>query len=371
MAQSVCYFTDSDALGGAEEAMLALIARVDRQRWSPSLVLTDTPARADLERRAVELGVPTRVIPSMPLGARGATRVGTFASELRRERPAIFHAHLSWPLAAKYALASAALARVPAIIATVQLFPDFAPGRSTRAQQRLLGRFVDRYIAVSAQIATRLRQAFGWPEPKVDVIRNGVDVSRFRVARNPELRRLLGGPESEPIIVCVARLHEQKGLDVLLEAAALVPRGRFVLVGDGPERPALERQAAALGVAERVSFLGVRHDVPELVAAADVFVLPSVYEGTSLALLEAMASGAPIVATHIGGTDELVRPNESALLVPPRDPRALADALRRLLGDPGLGQLLGRAARARAERDFSLAEAVSRVTGVYEEVLAA
>jgi glycosyltransferase involved in cell wall biosynthesis len=370
VARSVYYFTDSRELGGAEHALLFLIEALDRRVWRPTLLCHDVPAIAPLAERAKELGAEVRVVPELPLGLVGARRVPALVRELRRLRPSVFHAHLSWPLAAKYALLAAVLARVPAVVATVHLVPRFRLDRSNYLQERLLARGVDRYIAVSSEIKRQLVETFRWPPGKIEVVHNAVRSERFRAAADGELRRRLAGGVGRATVLTVARLDVQKGLDVLLQAAARVPEARFVVAGEGSERGRLETQARELGLGERLVFLGRRNDVPQLLAASDVFVLPSLYEGTSLAVLEAMAAGKPLVSSRIGGTDELVVDGESGLLVSAGDPGALAAAIRRLLADSALRARIGAAARERAETVFSAPAAVARVVGVYEDVLA-
>jgi len=369
VARSVYYFTDSRELGGAEEALLFLIEGLDRS-WQPTLLYHDLPAVAPLAQRARELGADARAIPEMPLGLVGARRVPGLVRELRRTSPSVFHAHLSWPLAAKYGLVAAVLARVPAVVATVHLFPQFRLDRSNYVQERLLAREVDRYIAVSKAIARQLEDTFHWPPEKIEVVHNAIRSDRFRVAADLRFRQQLAGGVNRPIVLTVARLHAQKGLDVLLQAASHVPDAQFVVAGDGPLRGRLRSQADELGLEDRLAFLGQREDIPRLLAASDVFVLPSLYEGTSLAVLEAMAAGRPVVSSRIGGTDELVVDGESGVLVPAGDADALAAAIRRLLADPALRARIGTAARQRAESLFCAAPTVARVTGVYEEVLA-
>jgi glycosyltransferase involved in cell wall biosynthesis len=149
-----------------------------------------------------------------------------------------------------------------------------------------------------------------------------------------------------------------------------VPEATFVLAGDGPLRPRLEELARSLGLAERVLFLGHRDDVPALLASCDLFVLPSLYEGLPLSLLEAMASGRPAIATDVPGSNEVVHHAESGLLVPRADPLALADAIRRLLADPAAAERLARAGRARVDRDFSVERMVRGVEAVYDQLLA-
>jgi glycosyltransferase involved in cell wall biosynthesis len=369
MARSVYHFTDSQELGGAEHALLLLIENSDRRLWRSTLLYNPSAAVAPLVESARQLGAEVLPIPAMPLGLGGASRVAGLARVLRRARPSVFHAHLSWPLAAKYPLLAAVLARVPAVVATVQLYPEFRIDRSNYLQERALAIGVDRYIAVSRDIARLLTERLAWPRHKIDVIHNGVPVDRFQRPPDPELRDRLTGGADRPIILTAARLAPQKGLDVLLRAAVHVPGGQFVFAGEGPERPRLEAQAEKLGLDDRVLFLGRRSDVPELLAASDVFVLPSLFEGSSLAVLEAMAAGKPVVSSAIGGTDELVVDGESGLLVPPGDVGALALALNKVLSEAELRARLGARARDRVQTCFSASTAAARTTRVYEDLL--
>jgi glycosyltransferase involved in cell wall biosynthesis len=369
MARSVYHFTDSRELGGAEQALLLLIEWSDGRLWRPSLLYNPSAAVEPLAESARELGAEVLPVRPMPPGLVGARRVLELARLLRKAKPDVFHAHLSWPLAAKYPLLAAVLARVPAVVATVQVYPEFRIERSTYLQHRALALGVDRYIAVSENIAGLLGGKLGWPRHKIEVIYNGVSVDRFERPPDPELRRALSGGSDRRIFLTAARLAPQKGLDVLLRAAVHVPDAQFVVAGDGPERPRLEAEAEQLGILDRFRFLGLRDDVPELLAASDVFVLPSLFEGSSLAVLEAMAAGKPVVTSAIGGTDELVDDGESGLLVPPGDAGALALALNRVLAQPELRAKLGATARDRARDSFSAAASAAEVTRVYDDLL--
>jgi glycosyltransferase involved in cell wall biosynthesis len=368
VARSIFFYTDSRELGGAENAMLMLLATLDRSRWQPTLLLDAGGDAAPLEERAAAIDVPTRRVPALPLGLAGAHHALGLARWLRHERPALFHAHLSWPLAAKWGLVAAVLARVPSV-ATVQLIPEMELERSSELQLRLLSRGVGRYIAVSGAIAHELAERFGWPADKIEVVYNAVDLARFELSAPAGLREELGGREGVPLILTPARLDEQKGHDVLFQAAAEVPEARFVLAGEGPLRGQLEAEVAQLGLTERVLFLGRREDVPQLLASCDVFALPSLYEGSSLAVLEAMAARRAVVSSAIGGTAELIADGEDGLLVPPGDAPALATALRRLLADASLRADFAGKARARAEAEFSREPMGRRVEGIYEELL--
>jgi glycosyltransferase involved in cell wall biosynthesis len=171
----------------------------------------------------------------------------------------------------------------------------------------------------------------------------------------------------------VANFKAAKDHPTLLAAAARVrervPEVRFVLIGRGPLEPATRRLAAELGLVGTVVFTGFRTDAHRLLAALDVFALSSTYEGLPIALIEAMALGRPAVVTRVGGVPEVLGDGAQGLLVPPRDPAALADGLLRLLGDPGLRDRMGAAARARAA-DFDIRKAVRRMEQVYAGLLA-
>ena len=369
MARSVYYFTDSRQSGGAEAALLLLIANLDRREWRPTLLYNPSPSLAPVADAARELGATVRAVPALSPRLDGARKLTGFVRELKRERPAVFHAHLSWPLAARFPLAAAVVARVPAVVATFHLFPPTPLRRTTLLQGRMLAARMGRAIAVSQAIATSLDAVLGWAPQKIEVIRNGIDIERFQQRPDPELRRALTEGSDDVLFVTTARLDPQKGLEVLLRAAQAVDGAKFVIAGTGPERARLESQAEALGVSDRVQFLGHRDDVPALLAASDAFVLPSLFEGTPLALLEAMAAGKPVVSSAISGTEELVNDGETGLLVRAGDPGALADALRRIVAEPELRGRLGEAARRRAETEHSAVSSTGRVATVYDELL--
>ncbi len=366
--RSLFLFTDATAVGGAEAALLLLLEHLDRDRWRPTLLYHPAEAVEQLERRAAAAGAELLPVPPLPLGLRGLQRVPALARLLRRERPDVFHAHLSWQLACKFPLAAAELARVPAVVATVQLYVDAPLTPSSRVQLRAIARGVGRYLAVSDKIAGALRRDLRLAAGKVEVIHNAVDVSRFSGPPDRELRRTLTGSDRTPLVFTAARLHEQKGLDVLIEVVPGVPEAHFVIAGDGTERGRLEQLAADLGVAERVTFLGSRSDIPALLRASDLFVLPSRYEGFPLALLEAMAAEVPVVATRIGGVDELVVDGENGELVEAGDSVALGSAIARLLADADRRKQFAARGRELVERHTAEATA-ARVSRVYDALL--
>jgi len=236
---------------------------------------------------------------------------------------------------------------------------------------RQVVRFADRIVSVSKELARRTVPPRYYR--KVRIIPNAVDKRAYDI--NPFIvaswkRRL--NLSSRPVIVCVGRLSPEKGHKVLLEAAhSLVLTGQefqLLLVGDGPERAALERLRDRLALKDRVMFLGQRKDMDMVYAAADILVLPSFKEGVPNVVLEAMANGVAIVATRVGGVPEMVRDGKEALLVPPNDAHALRFALERMLRSPERMREFGRAGKRALFPRFSVTRRVERVEHVYREL---
>jgi glycosyltransferase involved in cell wall biosynthesis len=205
------------------------------------------------------------------------------------------------------------------------------------------------------------------------VIPNGISLEDVPPADPAEARAILGLSADTLVMGTVGRLQPVKGTRYLLEAftqlAAVHEDVVLLLVGDGPERASLQVLAQQLGIAKSVRFLGDRQDVSRCLHTMDVFVLPSIWEGMPNAALEAMAVGLPVVATAAGGTPEVVVDGVTGLLVPPRDPDALARAVARLLRDSDLRRTMGQAGRVRAKQRFSIEETVRRTEELYTTLL--
>jgi glycosyltransferase involved in cell wall biosynthesis len=209
---------------------------------------------------------------------------------------------------------------------------------------------------------------------KFVVVPNGIDLERFATEDGAGVHAELGLPPAAPLVGVVARLaEERKGIALFLQMAAAVAQVdadvHFVIIGDGPLRPGLEQRAAELGVAERVSFLGARADVPRLVAALQLFVLPSLYEAGPLTLLEAMALGKAVVTTPVGVAEDVVCDEGTGLIVPVGDADALAAAVLRLLSNDELRASMGKRAREEAWPAFSVDHMVDETIRVYQSML--
>jgi glycosyltransferase involved in cell wall biosynthesis len=351
--------------GGVEEVVVALLTRLDPARFRMALAAPPTLLDAlapDLRGVEVEtLGVAAEARP------REIARLGAF---MARVRPDVVNPHLFRSTAVAAPLAR--LLRVPAVVETYHGREAWreAGGRAAFLADRAVGRLLDRVIAVSAAARDFLVARKGYPADRVAVIPNGRDLSVFAPGRDRDaVRRELGVPGPAPLVGVVGRLEAQKGHADLLEAWPAVvrahPAARLLLVGDGSLRGPLAERARARAVGDSVVFAGYRADVPRLLDALDVVVLPSLHEGMPLTAIEGAAMARPVVATAVDGTPEVVEDGVTGLLVPPRDPPALAAALGALLGDPARARRMGEQARRRALEQFDVARQVERTAAVY------
>ena len=256
------------------------------------------------------------------------------------------------------ALPLAWLAGVPARIAThhgiIENFPAWIEKLHTWLVNAGIASVL---VSVSGKTLEQAIHAGIRPECNT-VIPNGILPVIIRSADRSEIRREIGLENGGPMLLSVGRLVYQKGHEYLVHAMPQVlrryPRAKAVICGEGALRPDLERQIGELGLQSSVKLLGNRNDVGPFLASADLFVLPSRWEGLPVALLEAMGAGLPVVATRVEGVDEVVEDERQGLLVPPEDSDALASALLQLIGDPQLRSRMGEAARRRIQAHYTL-----------------
>jgi glycosyltransferase involved in cell wall biosynthesis len=273
--------------------------------------------------------------------------------------------------------------RVPVIVETPHVRESWRKGcfKSRFFVDRLAGRFVDHYVAVSAANGTYLAETKGLPKQKIVVIRNGSDLSRFTpvgtVDSDPALgrmRRDLGFDKGDLVLIVAARLEPQKGHRVLFQAMPLIlrnfPKTRLVCLGDGALRSELERQRSELGLEDSVRLVGFQPNVAAWLSMGDITVLPSFYEGLPLIAIESLAVGRPVVATAVDGTPEVVLDGQTGLTVPPGDPELLAGAVCRLLADSSLRARLGRAGRQWVVERFSRERQIRETEDFYLQALA-
>jgi sugar transferase (PEP-CTERM/EpsH1 system associated) len=363
------------AIGGLENGLVNLINNMPPARYRHAIVcLTDY---TDFRER-----IRDKDIPIVALHKEEGQDLGMYVRlwrVLRHFRPAIVHTR---NLSGLEYLVLAALARIPGRVHG-EHGRDIYDLDGTNVKYNLLRRaikpFVRHYIAVSADLAEWLVHTVGLDSRRVTQIYNGVDVQRFtpRVGPRPFLVPEGFASQESLVVGTVGRMHAVKDQLTLVRAflhiLATVPQARawlrLVLIGDGPLRQEASQLLRASG-AESLAWLpGERHDSPDLMRALDVFVLPSLREGISNTILEAMASGLPIVATRVGGNPELVEEGHTGQLVPPADPVAMAEAICIYGRDRVLAVCHGRAGRKRVENQFSMVSMVNSYLAVYDAVL--
>ncbi len=293
-----------------------------------------------------------------------------FDSVIRRFRPDVVHTH-NYVL--RYTLPSCLLRGVAARVHTIHNVADHEVDRIGVGMQKLVFPATVHPVAIAGEVARSFQRVYGYEPPST--IPNGVPLEKFRAARGLRTfwRRKERIPESATVILCVARLFEQKNHKTLLSAFAqaveYVPDALLLLAGDGELLGNLEAQARDLGVQDRVRFLGRRSDIAHALAASDIFALASLWEGNPLSVMEAMAAGRPGVVTRVGAIPELVRHGEDGLIVDPGDTRAMTEALVRLCADPELRRLMGDSARERAQERFSEEAMVDSYERLYRRLL--
>lgn len=293
------------------------------------------------------------------------------AKAIRSRRVEVLHAHQYTPFF--YGALAGRLSRMrPRVIFTEhgRHFPDVVSTRRRLANRWFLDRLADHVNAVCEFSARSLAKVDGFSRARIEVIPNGVDLPRYgRVADIKSVRERVGLDPMRRYITTVARFHPVKDHRTLLHAFAEVapvrPDVDLLLAGDGQLRESLERLAGDLGIASRVYFLGVRRDVPDLLRASDVFALTSVSEAASITLLEAMASGLPVVVTAVGGNPEIVRQGVDGLLAPRGDSHGIATALLRVLDDGRLAFAMGQSGAERVRTQFQLDDTVARYYALY------
>ncbi len=277
-----------------------------------------------------------------------------------------------------FGILPAKLAATPVVIASIRDRGAYLTPMQKRVQ-RFVCRFAD-CVLVNAEAVKEWLISEGYSPSKIIVIPNGVELNRFDALPEPaRIRSELGIRDDVPLVMVVSRLTRQKGLEQFLAAAKILtpqfPHARFVVVGyansaEQEYERALKALAGRLALSDRVIFTGLRQDVPALLAAATVSVMPSLNEALSNVLLESMAAGVPIVATRVGGTPEAIVDGLTGLLVEPGNASALAESIARLLKDPALARRLGRAARRHIEDSYSVEKMVRATEQLYLDLLA-
>jgi len=361
--------------GSMEEYAIFLSRALKERGWKSLLVFSRSPiapVARDLEAGGAETAVFSR-------GSTSAIYSQLFRL-LRRYRPEVIHVHFFEYFSL---LPFVALLARPKLLVFTDHYRQPQPISSTTRMacflwdRVLFRRSKTRIVAISDHIKRTLVDCYGMAPERIRVIYNGVNLKRFMPVEGPALdtwRTELGLPLSGPVVVCASNLRPEKGVSNLLIAAQTVlvrkPNALFVILGNGPMAPRLRQQARDLRIDRSVWFTGLRSDVHRFMAAADVVVVPSIWqEPAGLVVVEGMASARPVVATRVGGIPEYLRDGAAGILVEPRAPEELARGILRLLDAPGEAAAMGRAGRKRVEEKFSLDRWIQDTLELYDEGL--
>jgi glycosyltransferase involved in cell wall biosynthesis len=366
----ILFLSTSMGMGGADKLLLTA-AETMRSHGQQVLIVSMT-ALGPMGVEARSLGIPTESL-EMRRGVPDPRGFVRLVRLVRSWRPDIVHSHMVH--ANLMARMLRLVVRVPVLISTIHNI--YEGGRARMAAYRLSNRLVDHMTIVSDAAADRFVSDRIVPRRLLTVVPNGVDTERFRnvpAGTRDALRSSLGLTD-EFVWLAVGRFEIAKDYPNMLEAFAQVrerqPRSVLLLVGRGSLQPETEALARGRGLADAVRFLGVRHDIPEVMSSADGYVMSSAWEGMPMVLLEAAAAGLPIVATKVGGNHEVVRDRESGYLAPPRDSTALAQAMQRLMRlSPEERRTMGERGQEHVRAHYGLQRVAEQWEGLYGELLA-
>lgn len=354
-------------LGGVQQGVLNLFQQLDSRRYRPIACAIENDG-------AIGQEIAQAGFPVITLGIKGRWAwprlIGRLAQLMHRERIHIVHGSSYHP--SLYGRLAALLAGVPILISH-----EHSVYHHRRWQRvilsHLVGRVTDAHIAVSRAVRDQIINWYRLSPARVHVIYNGIRPEFFQArARRAATRQALGLEPHSPVVGTVSRLDRNKGLDLVFAALnALRPRYplQALIVGTGLHEAEIKAQAAQAGVTDRVRFLGLRRDVAELLAAMDIFVLPSQQEGFSNALGEAMATGLPVVVSDVAGNLEAVQHGVHGLIFPQGEVSALTAALQELLDKPEWAAQLGRAGQERIRKEFTVVRFGQHIQSLYDQLV--
>lgn len=356
-------------VGGAERCLVNLATGLDRSRYTP--IVCSLGGRPPAERNALVDQLEADSIPTHFLNAQSAwsfPRVKGHLAKVLRSHNAqliqtfLFHGNVLGTLAAR-------AAKVPHIVTGIRVAD---PPRLRLAIERFTSRHVDRIVCVSDSVAEFVQTKGGFSDSKLRVIPNGIDLSQYPAVTATDLTQF-GISEGRRVLVCIGRLHHQKGIDWLLQAAAdllsRLPDHDLLIVGDGPDRTALTRLAESPAESNRIHLVGWQPNVCGILAACDALLLPSRWEGMPNVLIEAMASGLPVVATKVEGVQQVLGPLFEEQVVAFGDTVGLVKAVTGVADSPGQAVRLGALNRERIAEEFSLQAMISRYEAIYTSLV--
>lgn len=367
MMLRILFVVNGFAIGGGELKLLELITEMKRRYPKQyRIVVASVGQSGPLEERFRKVADRTEIF--FKRHAYDVTQIFGLIRLIREERIQLIQTTLF------YADILGTLAGILAGVQNVISWEVYTEQYSLKQKwaYRLASKRLSTIVAVSDATRKKIIQKYHLPEAKVRTIHYGIDVKKFSFRNPSEIRKRLGIPPNTMVLGTIARLTEQKGHRYLIQAIPkLISHFQnvvFLWIGDGPLRSSLIQLAQDLGVLSYIQFLGFRENVGAFLSVMDVFVLPSLYEGFPNAILEAMACGKPVVATGVEGTPEAVIHGETGLLVPPRNPEALADALIQIAQNPSMRKQMGEKGKKRIHEYFLLEHQINAFDQLYKEL---
>jgi glycosyltransferase involved in cell wall biosynthesis len=366
----VLYVFAALPVGGAEEVLITEVEGLDQTRFDPLVCVLSE--KGPMGERIENRGFPVVALHRMKSHRFDLRIIRDLYRLIKTEKVEVVHTHLYD--GNKYGRLAAGLARVPCLISH---YHNVYVRRRTKYHliNRALSVLNDRILAVSQAVKESVVRCDRISPGKIEVLYNGINPAKFKGDfTDSGVRREFGVKPEDFFIGVVARLEEQKGHMVLFRALRRLlpdfPQIKVLVVGDGTLRPVLEAKVLEMGLSEQVLFVGTRKDIPEILAALDLFILPSLWEGFSMAILEALATGTPVMATDVGGASEVIRSGYDGLLIPPREASALVTGVREAILDPRKYKEMGRQGKETVGRQFTVARHLNRLQDLYLEVLA-
>ncbi len=356
-------------VGGAEQVLVTELEGLDKNLFAPMVCVISE--KGPVGELIEGMGLPVVPLLRMKKNQFDYNIIWELKNLMLRERPSIVHTHLYD--GGKYGRIAARMAKVPGIVHTAH---NVYVKRRTKYHliNRILSSFTDRIIAVSKAVKESLVRYDRINREKIQVIYNGIDLSKFGgpLTKN-EVRVELGIKPDEYVIGVIARLEEQKGHRYLLEALSHIPEHlaslKILIVGDGQLRSALEAETKKRALSSNVFFLGTRKPITPILKALDLFLLPSLWEGFSMAILEAMAAGIPVIATMVGGAGEVITSGKDGRLIPPGDAQSLAEAIKDALLHKDKYLEMARIGRERVGQNFSQDKHMEALQTLYLQIL--
>lgn len=355
----IVHIIHTSAIGGAEILLYDLLTRIDRETFSPHLIMIYNKQEAPTLYDDLEIPIIKLYRQPKTLGLKMVQQIVTY---LKKHQAQIVHTHLfggdTWGRIA------AILANTPIIISTEH---------SINTNETLIHQVIKKILVSKTNIVIAISEAVKnysirvdhIPSQKIKVIYNGIDLQKFQA------QKINKSPF--PTLISVGRLHNQKGYEYLLKSMTIVknhfPKVKLQIVGTGEEEQELKKIAQSENLENNVNFLGFRKDVPRLLAQSHLFVLSSIYEGLGLVILEAMATGIPVVATEVGGIPEIITHKENGILVPSRNPEKLAEAIIKILEDKSLANKMVRKGLETVKNKYDIMFMVKAYENLYKRLI--